>query len=168
MVKPGSNAGEATLDLSGKEDRKSTRLNSSHTVISYAVFCLNKKLLRERAPEGGQLDVPFEDAHLWEGAAAEQREESTAAHALDSDLPQALGPFAPDRPSSLAERRQIGRRASEVAQEGQRIDVGNARRQVDPFDQEVDGLRSRGARGCCRNGWLALHDLQCGHRRRED
>src|SRR5256885_11564214 len=25
------------------EDRKSTRLNSSHLVISYAVFCLNKK-----------------------------------------------------------------------------------------------------------------------------
>src|SRR5438034_3270802 len=27
----------------GQEDRKSTRLNSSHTVISYAVFCLKKK-----------------------------------------------------------------------------------------------------------------------------
>src|SRR5947207_5936217 len=27
----------------GAEDRKSTRLNSSHTVISYAVFCLKKK-----------------------------------------------------------------------------------------------------------------------------
>src|SRR5438132_2433627 len=27
----------------GGEDRKSTRLNSSHTVISYAVFCLKKK-----------------------------------------------------------------------------------------------------------------------------
>src|SRR5260221_3092630 len=27
-------------------DRKSTRLNSSHTVISYAVFCLKKKTLR--------------------------------------------------------------------------------------------------------------------------
>src|SRR5688500_19810375 len=27
----------------GKEDRKSTRLNSSHLVISYAVFCLKKK-----------------------------------------------------------------------------------------------------------------------------
>src|SRR5436190_14076794 len=26
-------------------DRKSTRLNSSHTVISYAVFCLKKKIL---------------------------------------------------------------------------------------------------------------------------
>src|SRR5256885_12041181 len=27
----------------GGEDRKSTRLNSSHLVISYAVFCLKKK-----------------------------------------------------------------------------------------------------------------------------
>src|SRR5215204_6604909 len=27
-------------------DRKSTRLNSSHTVISYAVFCLNKTKAR--------------------------------------------------------------------------------------------------------------------------
>src|SRR5260221_5366899 len=27
-------------------DRKSTRLNSSHTVISYAVFCLKKKINR--------------------------------------------------------------------------------------------------------------------------
>src|SRR5260221_823432 len=26
-----------------QRDRKSTRLNSSHTVISYAVFCLKKK-----------------------------------------------------------------------------------------------------------------------------
>src|SRR5438034_4485861 len=32
---------EEWLDLTG--DRKSTRLNSSHTVISYAVFCLKKK-----------------------------------------------------------------------------------------------------------------------------
>src|SRR5437588_8501008 len=29
--------------ISGERDRKSTRLNSSHTVISYAVFCLKKK-----------------------------------------------------------------------------------------------------------------------------
>src|SRR5256885_12517302 len=33
-VVPGADAGE---------DRKSTRLNSSHLVISYAVFCLKKK-----------------------------------------------------------------------------------------------------------------------------
>src|SRR5256885_10141766 len=29
--------------LPGTPDRKSTRLNSSHLVISYAVFCLKKK-----------------------------------------------------------------------------------------------------------------------------
>src|SRR5690625_5938043 len=29
------------------EDRKSTRLNSSHVAISYAVFCLKKKKRRE-------------------------------------------------------------------------------------------------------------------------
>src|SRR5260221_1956150 len=29
-------------------DRKSTRLNSSHTVSSYAVFCLKKKKQRQR------------------------------------------------------------------------------------------------------------------------
>src|SRR5260221_6661488 len=29
--------------LQRSADRKSTRLNSSHTVISYAVFCLHKK-----------------------------------------------------------------------------------------------------------------------------
>src|SRR5260221_9122574 len=29
--------------LNAGQDRKSTRLNSSHTVISYAVFCLKKK-----------------------------------------------------------------------------------------------------------------------------
>src|SRR5258708_11264456 len=27
----------------GRRDRKSTRLNSSHQIISYAVFCLKKK-----------------------------------------------------------------------------------------------------------------------------
>src|SRR5947207_4669764 len=32
----------AAGDLADR-DRKSTRLNSSHTVISYAVFCLKKK-----------------------------------------------------------------------------------------------------------------------------
>src|SRR5438132_8381780 len=30
-------------ELRAQRDRKSTRLNSSHTVISYAVFCLKKK-----------------------------------------------------------------------------------------------------------------------------
>src|SRR5690625_5783496 len=42
-----------TLDRSipskrvSREDRKSTRLNSSHVAISYAVFCLKKKTMCE-------------------------------------------------------------------------------------------------------------------------
>src|SRR4051794_41600093 len=32
-------------DVIGSRDRKSTRLNSSHPSISYAVFCLKKKTL---------------------------------------------------------------------------------------------------------------------------
>src|SRR5690242_21183160 len=31
------------LELAARQDRKSTRLNSSHMSISYAVFCLKKK-----------------------------------------------------------------------------------------------------------------------------
>src|SRR5438477_5746424 len=33
-----------------RADRKSTRLNSSHMSISYAVFCLKKKKTTQRAP----------------------------------------------------------------------------------------------------------------------
>src|SRR5256885_8042982 len=35
--------GIAVAWRNGRSDRKSTRLNSSHLVISYAVFCLKKK-----------------------------------------------------------------------------------------------------------------------------
>src|SRR5256885_12972641 len=40
---PGSNIVTLLGTLPSKRDRKSTRLNSSHLVISYAVFCLKKK-----------------------------------------------------------------------------------------------------------------------------
>src|SRR3712207_8811337 len=40
---------ETTVDL----DRKSTRLNSSHANISYAVFCLKKKRLCRRSSRHG-------------------------------------------------------------------------------------------------------------------
>src|SRR2546426_4784668 len=36
------------LRMKGLLDRKSTRLNSSHLVISYAVFCLKKKNENQR------------------------------------------------------------------------------------------------------------------------
>src|SRR5207248_10516537 len=34
------------LGTGGAQDRKSTRLNSSHRTISYAVFCLKKKKIK--------------------------------------------------------------------------------------------------------------------------
>src|SRR5207248_9738587 len=37
----------AVTDFRSWEDRKSTRLNSSHRTISYAVFCLKKKNMYE-------------------------------------------------------------------------------------------------------------------------
>src|SRR4051794_41261641 len=52
MSGPGAAAGDAIwappperpfLSATSEEDRKSTRLNSSHPSISYAVFCLKKK-----------------------------------------------------------------------------------------------------------------------------
>src|SRR5690349_24017077 len=39
---------EPSLVVLGEPDRKSTRLNSSHVEISYAVFCLKKKKIKER------------------------------------------------------------------------------------------------------------------------
>src|SRR3712207_7595135 len=45
---------EAVCDLvAGPEDRKSTRLNSSHANISYAVFCLKKKPAKAPSPAAG-------------------------------------------------------------------------------------------------------------------
>src|SRR3712207_8715616 len=42
---PGSGRGQPCFDTGSgsRPDRKSTRLNSSHANISYAVFCLKKK-----------------------------------------------------------------------------------------------------------------------------
>src|SRR3712207_7851901 len=44
IVEPGVDPGVIEMEYVGAtEDRKSTRLNSSHANISYAVFCLKKK-----------------------------------------------------------------------------------------------------------------------------
>src|SRR2546427_8660114 len=55
---------EALLEkrlLAGGRDRKSTRLNSSHSQISYAVFCLKKKRSKcTRRMEGhGSVNTPI-------------------------------------------------------------------------------------------------------------
>src|SRR2546426_7170402 len=43
---------EFTAEIDHDVDRKSTRLNSSHLVISYAVFCLKKKKESGRQRQG--------------------------------------------------------------------------------------------------------------------
>src|SRR5260221_4576325 len=48
------------FDILLGQDRKSTRLNSSHTVISYAVFCLKKKKkVRAYSPRFCNRHVPI-------------------------------------------------------------------------------------------------------------
>src|SRR2546429_1286326 len=44
------------------EDRKSTRLNSSHGYISYAVFCLQKKTARRQRP----ITVSLRPLNRWQ------------------------------------------------------------------------------------------------------
>src|SRR5437899_3844039 len=46
---PGVSANIVTIRPDGTQDRKSTRLNSSHLGISYAVFCLKKKKIHQLA-----------------------------------------------------------------------------------------------------------------------
>src|SRR5690625_6303288 len=50
--------GDAALLLAdARPDRKSTRLNSSHVAISYAVFCLKKKKQQESTQSTKMTDV---------------------------------------------------------------------------------------------------------------
>src|SRR2546422_1934862 len=44
---PGNSSDEGPAQFQNRTDRKSTRLNSSHGYISYAVFCLKKKKKKE-------------------------------------------------------------------------------------------------------------------------
>src|SRR5258708_23402599 len=52
--------------LRTRGDRKSTRLNSSHQIISYAVFCLKKKNIRHYA----SLQTPAHDPPTPNAAAS--------------------------------------------------------------------------------------------------
>src|SRR2546427_13266183 len=46
VIMPGLNGVDAAREIA--RDRKSTRLNSSHSQISYAVFCLKKKKKKKK------------------------------------------------------------------------------------------------------------------------
>jgi len=45
-VRTGDFVNEVNTELNRAADRKSTRLNSSHITISYAVFCLKKNNIK--------------------------------------------------------------------------------------------------------------------------
>src|SRR2546427_3636842 len=49
---------DSMLD-SARPDRKSTRLNSSHSQISYAVFCLKKKKIIRRHLQDNILQIEY-------------------------------------------------------------------------------------------------------------
>src|SRR2546430_9722344 len=57
-----TNTGNGRGRGKGEADRKSTRLNSSHSQISYAVFCLKKKRHHRRRTERPELVLG--SAHL--------------------------------------------------------------------------------------------------------
>src|SRR5438552_12676110 len=52
----------------GPRDRKSTRLNSSHQIISYAVFCLKKK-----KKKGTPLTIPSRQSSIRKRGVDQQR-----------------------------------------------------------------------------------------------
>src|ERR1039457_2846417 len=56
-------------------DRKSTRLNSSHLVISYAVFCLKKKKKREERERDHNCDRPGEQRDQGGAPVVEEQED---------------------------------------------------------------------------------------------
>src|SRR5476649_315979 len=66
------------------QDRKSTRLNSSHTVISYAVFCLKKKknpyasFLVDRDNKALLAETPAQIAALFDKLCTEGAERALA------------------------------------------------------------------------------------------
>src|SRR2546427_2094965 len=77
-----SSRGDERGDADGQDllcgfqaDRKSTRLNSSHSQISYAVFCLKKKKNRSQHPllpgaRSGALLPTRRETALWMDTAA--------------------------------------------------------------------------------------------------
>src|SRR5438105_11994260 len=65
--RPGRNRLQLAVSCPGRQIGKSTRLNSSHEWISYAVFCLKKK--KDRRPAG---DAAVRDARTGRARAVRE------------------------------------------------------------------------------------------------
>src|SRR5258708_24261665 len=83
-------------------DRKSTRLNSSHQIISYAVFCLKKK--RNDTRRNGNVDawrgIPRSPEFLLEGQSPIQKPGPISLECLDNSE------FLPNVTSEYLEHRE--------------------------------------------------------------
>src|SRR2546430_3258856 len=79
------------ININSRTDRKSTRLNSSHSQISYPVFCLQKTDAHRRDGLSGQHPAPPPPrADLSDTAMALQRADGRPQHGAVS--PQSTGP----------------------------------------------------------------------------
>src|SRR4051795_11473918 len=75
-----------------RSDRKSTRLNSSHTLISYAVFCLKKKKKAQALGDAGQ---------------PRRHQSRAAAHRRPPEGIGVVAPFARPHPLASAHLRPL-------------------------------------------------------------
>src|SRR2546430_6146662 len=71
----GTNGKTTTTELLAQIDRKSTRLNSSHSQISYAVFCLKKKMLLGAQAVGARQHLEVEPIALRRNGRRQLRRE---------------------------------------------------------------------------------------------
>src|SRR3954463_10525775 len=86
-------------------DRKSTRLNSSHTIISYAVFCLKKERHRTRARTSQRPEpVHSRRAHSFRCPPRRQERRTRAARKLHFFLNGPAPPETPPFPPQVAFR----------------------------------------------------------------
>src|SRR5256885_3814232 len=95
-------ASHVSLPPPAASDRKSTRLNSSHLVISYAVFCLKKKTLSSSFSSSiPYSDIPRTAARTtWLAAASLPSTPSCAPHHLLPPAPTAVSLPAASNASS--------------------------------------------------------------------
>src|SRR5205085_5774389 len=77
-------------------DRKSTRLNSSHSQISYAVFCLKKKKKSQPTPKNSKQQTPTEYGSLPSTCGDSQHANHTSqTHAHPSSSPAFITTYSP-------------------------------------------------------------------------
>src|SRR2546427_5966085 len=62
---PPAPAAAPASTIAPAEDRKSTRLNSSHSQISYAVFCLKKKKKKNNKKQNNKTRKTIDQLYYW-------------------------------------------------------------------------------------------------------